>query len=130
MRFLVGFFVVLCSLLAGCASAPPDEMLASAPACERVEEHLTTSGEQIPEGFLCETSNPRVTNPANACTYIQGYQRKDGAFVQAHYRCKHSELRQQRSISSSPSIGGSVSVRGYYRKDGTYVRPHTRSGRR
>ena len=60
---------------------------------------------------------------AYAGTWVNGYIRKDGTYVQGYYR-------------SSPSIGSysynkvnpsSYYVRGYYRKDGTYVQGHRRS---
>ena len=82
--------------------------------------------------------------------WVEGYLRKDGTYVQGHWRkqsivrrtesnqtnskqiraellIKSYNARQVLSTAPSTSIGGKVSVRGYYRKDGTYVRPYTRS---
>lgn len=128
MRGLIALVFVFCAFLAGCStpSSVRTTGAVGAPDCERVEEHLTATGEVIPGGYRCDVNNARVTNPANGCSYVSGYRRKDGTSVAAHFRCKNSLL----PVKPSVSTGGPVSVRGYYRKDGTYVRPHTRSRRR
>lgn len=130
MRGLITLVFVFCAFLAGCStpSAVHTTGAVSAPDCEKVEEHLTASGEVIPASFRCELHNARSGVASNACVYVKGYQRKDGSFVQAHYRCKNNFLPAK--VQPNLSKGGPVSVRGYYRKDGTYVRPHTRSRRR
>ena len=67
-------------------------------------------------------------------TWINGYYKKDGTYVNGHFRTTKNNTNQSfinSSTSTSKSIQSSnnskVQVKGYYRKDGTYVKPYTRS---
>ncbi len=77
--------------------------------------------------------------------YVAGYFRKDGTYVQSHYRALPSAsgnflrgppasfkpfVAENGSYYGEPNQYGvpkTVHVKGYYRKDGTYVRGHYRS---
>jgi hypothetical protein len=78
----------------------------------------------------------------SSATYVKGYFRKDGTYVNPYYRndfgSSYSTPKYKTydygSFSpksfSSPSNNyddDMISVKGYYRSDGTYVRPHYRS---
>jgi len=86
-----------------------------------------------------ETGRPKTV-------FVRGYTRKDGTFVQSHYRslpsgitAREPVLTFQPGVAENGSYYGepnqygipkTVSVGGYYRKDGTYVRGHYRSAPR
>lgn len=124
--FILALFTII---MTGCANFhTPNQIDAAGKSCERLLEHYSSDGTLIPTGYVCEADNPRVKNTANACSWVSGYTRKDGQYVDSHYRCKYNfSAVSNSSGASTSSSSGPVNVRGYYRKDGTYVRPHTRS---
>jgi hypothetical protein len=86
--------------------------------------------------------------PCNAVVRVRGYYRKDGTYVQPHYR-SNPDGNPYNNWSTKGNInpytgkvgtkevpigsgiysgtGSDVFVQGYYRKDGIYVSPHYRS---
>ena len=82
---------------------------------------------------------------ASTATYVKGYVRKDGTYVNPYHRddfgSSYSTPKNksydddygsspQKSYSSPNNFtlpDNDVSVKGYYRQDGTYVRPYHRS---
>lgn len=127
-------------LLSACTSQPRT-YYSTAPdiPCTPIEAQITSKNDTVPAGFICPTGGARASLVANACSWVDGYYRKDGVYVAGHTRCRNNIAAANTSSSGSstsdaPCVTGScgpVNVRGYYRKDGTYVRPHTRSrGRR
>lgn len=136
-RWIVVAFMLF---LAGCASQQSAEYSGLPDiACTPLEAHVTSDDESIPATFICPTAGARANYAANSCAWVDGYYRKDGAYVPGHTRCRYNNpapitLTPGAGSGAAPCVTGycgSVNVRGYYRKDGTYVRPHTRSrGRR
>lgn len=126
--------------LAGCASQQSAEYSGLPDiACTPLEAHVTSDDESVPATFICPTGGARANYAANSCAWVDGYYRKNGAYVPGHTRCRYNNpapitLTPGAGSGAAPCVTGycgSVNVRGYYRKDGTYVRPHTRGrGRR